>query len=201
MNTIKRTFPYVLSIIISSLCLISMLFAYIVMDMSMGDLISLSVGCNGYEIINVTDLGFWSVMLCITSLIFVIFLISVIVLSLLEILNDLGVVKFEVTFRRVTSLILVKFLLFLMLILAFLEMLFTIFLVIANSEQGFVLGAGTFVLFGVVLVGFILFLFLDRADYFKTWSQLPKHKKEIVIKPSDTEKKDETGEVIVEKNE
>ena len=191
MSTVKRTFPYVLSIIISSLCLIAMLFAYIVQS-------QFEIGYNGYEMMNVTQLGFWSVVLCIASFLFVVSLILVVVISFLEIFNDCKVVKFEIIFRKLNSFILVKFLLLLMLVFAFLEMLFTIFLVVANNDIGLALGAGVFILFAVMLIGYILFLFLERANYFETWAKLPKNKKEIEIKNREIKNNEEDNDVIIE---
>ena len=158
---VKRNAAYIYCIILAALCLIARLFAYVIQSN-----LNVNIGLNGYQMLNVGGLGFWCVLLNIFQYIFIILLIALVCVSILEILNDLNVIKFEIICKKITSLWICKICLFVMFLVGLFEILSVWFLILANSEYFLVFGAGTFVLTAICLIGFLLFILLEKKDVF-----------------------------------
>ena len=139
--------------------------------------------------LSLSELGFWHILLCIFIVLFYITLIFTFVICLLEILKDAKLVEFKITLGKITSYLFLKFCLITLLVISALMLLLTWFMILANKDYGIVFGAGPFVLLAVLLVGVVLFVFLERADYFKNWEQLKDTKKE---------KEEKTQDIVVE---
>lgn len=195
MNRIKRKFPYVLTAIICSLCLIGMVFAYVV-QVSPG----YSLGVTGYQLTDISGIGFWYVLLKILHCFFVMFLVIALCISILEILNDAKIIKFEVTFRKVTSFVLVKALLVVLALIAFLELLLVWFTILANGDYGFVFGAGAFINLFILIFGFIIFVYMQR-NYFDKWQELPDKRRSTIVEVTAENNQEQENEVVVDSEE
>ena len=195
MNNLKRKFPYVLGMAISVISLLAMIFAVIVIKNS-------NIKYSFYDMCYLTNLGFWHVLLSIFLVVYFMLLIFVFFLCLLEILNEYNVVKFEVTVGKITSYLLLKIALITMFILTAIMLFLSWFMILANKQYGIVFGAGPFINLAVLLIGTVLFIFLERADYFKNWENLPKTNKhpQIIIENENANNTKEDEIVVEEKN-
>ena len=182
MNRLKRNCPYVIGLIVSIVCLLC---AFIPIFWLNGT----SYGYNLYINLSLSSLGFWHILLCIFEVMFFITIIAIFVICFLEILKDAKLVEFKITLGKITSLLVLKFCLFTLLTLSATMLLLTWFMILANKDYGIVFGAGPFVLLAVLLVAVVLFVFLERADYFKNWAEVTDTKKE---------KEEKTQDIVVE---
>ena len=160
MKNIKTKLPYIIGLVISVLGLLSMLFAYFVTTGGP------NMGFNAYQLLSLSSLGFWWVLLCIFHVLMITLFIITIVICTLKLLDETGILTFKITFRKVTSFLVLKCWLILLTAISVVEMFLTWFLILANGDFGLVFGAGTFVLIGILLIGYVVFLFLERNDYF-----------------------------------
>ena len=166
MNLIKKNFAYFFNIIIICFVIFSKLFNYIIQTT-----LNLNIGYNAYKLLNISGLGFWGVVFNIFQYILAVVLIAITTISLLQILANSNIIKFEFTNKKISSLSILKWLLFVGVVISFIQIFLTWFIVIANADFALKLGAGSFVCFGVLLVGFVIFLFLNNNNYFKKWEE------------------------------
>ena len=171
MNRLKRKSPYYIGLIISFLSFLCMLLPFFAVKET-------NFKYNLYIMLSLSSLGFWHVLLCIFVVLFIITLILVIVLSLLEIFKDLKIVEFKITVGKINSYMLLKALLFVLLTISAIMMILTWFMILANADYSLVFGAGPFILIVILLIATIIFVFLERAEYFKNWEQLKTSKAE-----------------------
>ncbi len=191
MNRLKRNCPYVIGLIVSIVCLLC---AFIPIFWLNGT----SYGYNLYINLSLSSLGFWHVLLCIFEVMFFITIIAIFVICFLEILKDAKLVEFKITLGKITSLLVLKFCLFTLLTLSAVITLILWFMILANSDVGLVFGAGTFIILFVILVCIVIYMFLDRGDYFKNWEQLKDTKKESIVQKQDVVEEDEIDDKIEE---
>lgn len=192
MKIFKQKLQYFISLGISVVALLCMFFAFLVVEGL--------IGINGFTVSLVEGLGAWYVIANIFHILIFALLLFVVTISLLEILSATGVLDFKVTFRKVTSYILIKLAFLLIITFSILEALFLWFTILANDGYGLVFGAGVFVILGVSLLGFLLLLFFERSGYFED-------KRQDEVKQTKQDELDEDvddydgEEIIVEPNE
>ena len=192
MNIFKQKLQYFISLGISVVALLCMFFAFLVVEGL--------IGINGFTVSLVEGLGAWYVIANIFHILIFALLLFVTAISLLEILSATGVLDFKVTFRKVTSYILIKLAFLLIITFSILEALFLWFTILANDGYGLVFGAGVFVVLGVSLLGFLLLLFFERSGYFEDKRQ--DEVKQTKQDELDEDVNDDDGEeIIVEPNE
>lgn len=192
MKIFKQKLQYFISLGISVVALLCMFFAFLVVEGL--------IGINGFTVSSVEGLGAWYVIANIFHILIFALLLFVIAISLLEILSATGVLDFKVTFRKVTSYILIKLAFLLIITFSILEALFLWFTILANDGYGLVFGAGVFVVLGVSLLGFLLLLFFERSGYFEDKRQ--DEVKQTKQDELDEDVNDDDGEeIIVEPNE
>ena len=192
MTIFKQKLQYFISLGISVVALLCMFFAFLVVEGL--------IGINGFTVSSVEGLGAWYVIANIFHILIFALLLFVIAISLLEILSATGVLDFKVTFRKVTSYILIKLAFLLIITFSILEALFLWFTILANDGYGLVFGAGVFVVLGVSLLGFLLLLFFERSGYFEDKRQ--DEVKQTKQDELDEDVNDDDGEeIIVEPNE
>ena len=192
MKIFKQKLQYFISLGISVVALLCMFFAFLVVEGL--------IGINGFTVSLVEGLGAWYVIANIFHILIFALLLFVIAISLLEILSATGVLDFKVTFRKVTSYILIKLAFLLIITFSILEALFLWFTILANDGYGLVFGAGVFVVLGVSLLGFLLLLFFERSGYFedKRQDEVKQTKQDELDEDVDD---DDGEEIIVEPNE
>lgn len=192
MKIFKQKLQYFISLGISVVALLCMFFAFLVVEGL--------IGINGFTVSLVEGLGAWYVIANIFHILIFALLLFVIAISLLEILSATGVLDFKVTFRKVTSYILIKLAFLLIITFGILEALFLWFTILANDGYGLVFGAGVFVVLGVSLLGFLLLLFFERSGYFedKRQDEVKQTKQDELDEDVDD---DDGEEIIVEPNE
>lgn len=192
MKIFKQKLQYFISLGISVVALLCMFFAFLVVEGL--------IGINGFTVSSVEGLGAWYVIANIFHILIFALLLFVIAISLLEILSATGVLDFKVTFRKVTSYILIKLAFLLIITFSILEALFLWFTILANDGYGLVFGAGVFVVLGVSLLGFLLLLFFERSGYFedKRQDEVKQTKQDELDEDVDD---DDGEEIIVEPNE
>lgn len=192
MKIFKQKLQYFISLGISVVALLCMFFAFLVVEGL--------IGINGFTVSLVEGLGAWYVIANIFHILIFALLLFVIAISLLEILSATGVLDFKVTFRKVTSYILIKLAFLLIITFGILEALFLWFTILANDGYGLVFGAGVFVVLGVSLLGFLLLLFFERSGYFedKRQDEVKQTKQDELDEDVDG---DDGEEIIVEPNE
>ncbi len=192
MKIFKQKLQYFISLGISVVALLCMFFAFLVVEGL--------IGINGFTVSLVEGLGAWYVIANIFHILIFALLLFVITISLLEILSATGVLDFKVTFRKVTSYILIKLAFLLIITFSILEALFLWFTILANDGYGLVFGAGVFVVLGVSLLGFLLLLFFERSGYFedKRQDEVKQTKQDELDEDVDD---DDGEEIIVEPNE
>ena len=192
MKIFKQKLQYFISLGISVVALLCMFFAFLVVEGL--------IGINGFTVSLVEGLGAWYVIANIFHILIFALLLFVLTISLLEILSATGVLDFKVTFRKVTSYILIKLAFLLIITFSILEALFLWFTILANDGYGLVFGAGVFVVLGVSLLGFLLLLFFERSGYFedKRQDEVKQTKQDELDEDVDD---DDGEEIIVEPNE
>ena len=192
MKIFKQKLQYFISLGISVVALLCMFFAFLVVEGL--------IGINGFTVSLVEGLGAWYVIANIFHVLIFALLLFVVTISLLEILSATGVLDFKVTFRKVTSYILIKLAFLLIITFSILEALFLWFTILANDGYGLVFGAGVFVVLGVSLLGFLLLLFFERSGYFedKRQDEVKQTKQDELDEDVDD---DDGEEIIVEPNE
>lgn len=192
MKIFKQKLQYFISLGISVVALLCMFFAFLVVEGL--------IGINGFTVSSVEGLGAWYVIANIFHILIFALLLFVVTISLLEILSATGVLDFKVTFRKVTSYILIKLAFLLIITFSILEALFLWFTILANDGYGLVFGAGVFVVLGVSLLGFLLLLFFERSGYFedKRQDEVKQTKQDELDEDVDG---DDGEEIIVEPNE
>lgn len=192
MKIFKQKLQYFISLGISVVALLCMFFAFLVVEGL--------IGINGFTVSLVEGLGAWYVIANIFHILIFALLLFVVTISLLEILSATGVLDFKVTFRKVTSYILIKLAFLLIITFSILEALFLWFTILANDGYGLVFGAGVFVILGVSLLGFLLLLFFERSGYFedKRQDEVKQTKQDELDEDVDD---DDGEEIIVEPNE
>ncbi len=192
MKIFKQKLQYFISLGISVVALLCMFFAFLVVEGL--------IGINGFTVSLVEGLGAWYVIANIFHILIFALLLFVVTISLLEILSATDVLDFKVTFRKVTSYILIKLAFLLIITFSILEALFLWFTILANDGYGLVFGAGVFVVLGVSLLGFLLLLFFERSGYFEDKRQ--DEVKQTKQDELDEDVNDDDGEeIIVEPNE
>ena len=181
MNFIKRTAPYILGLALSVICILCMFINILVVPGVLG--------INGFVLVTVSGLGAWHVLACIFHVLLFILLLFIANICILKILDEANLIKFDVTFRKVTPYILLKLSMFLILIVGIVELFLLWFTILANDIYSIVFGAGIFVVVGLLLIGFILFFYFDRLGYFNKWSGTntndDKTEPEIIIENDD----------------
>ena len=192
MKIFKQKLQYFISLGISVVALLCMFFAFLVVEGL--------IGINGFTVSLVEGLGAWYVIANIFHILIFALLLFVTAISLLEILSATGVLDFKVTFRKVTSYILIKLAFLLIITFSILEALFLWFTILANDGYGLVFGAGVFVVLGISLLGFLLLLFFERSGYFedKRQDEVKQTKQDELDEDVDD---DDGEEIIVEPNE
>lgn len=192
MKIFKQKLQYFISLGISVVALLCMFFAFLVVEGL--------IGINGFTVSLVEGLGAWYVIANIFHILIFALLLFVVTISLLEILSATSVLDFKVTFRKVTSYILIKLAFLLIITFSILEALFLWFTILANDGYGLVFGAGVFVVLGVSLLGFLLLLFFERSGYFedKRQDEVKQTKQDELDEDVDG---DDGEEIIVEPNE
>ncbi len=196
MNWLKRNCPYVIGLLLSVFCTV---FAFIPIFWIGGT----SFGYNLYINLSLSSLGFWHILLCIFETLFFFNVIAIFVISLLEVLKDTKILEFKITLGKITSLLVLKFCFVLLLIISAVMTLLLWFMILANGDIGLVFGAGMFIILFVILLCTIIFMFLDRGDYFKNWEQIKDTKQETTAQKQDVIKEEENSdkneeEIVIE---
>ena len=182
MKSLKQKLPFIIELTVSVISILCMFFAYLVVP-------NIS-GINGFALADVTGMGAWGVLAQIFHVLVFILIAFVLVVSLLEILSAFKIVKFEVTFRKVTSYILVKLATIVIILCLFIEMLFLWFTILANP--GLVFGAGVFVELGLYILGFVLMFYFERTG------EIGDKEKTTAIEPDVIIETDDDGEDVDE---
>ena len=100
MKLLKQKYQYFIALLISVIGLVSMFFAFLVVQ----DVL----GINGFVMATVSGLGAWWVLANIFHVLVFMLLLFIATISILEILDGAGVIKFSISIGRVTSYILIK---------------------------------------------------------------------------------------------
>lgn len=158
MKLLKQKMQYFISLGISFVMLICMFFAFLV--------VSGYVGINGFTLAAVQVPSAWYVFANILHVLVFALILTIMAISILEILSATKVINFKVTFRKVTSYIIIQLAFIMLALLLVLEVFMLWFTILYNKEYGLVFGAGVFVELGICILGFLLLLFLERAGYF-----------------------------------
>lgn len=175
MKSLKQKLPFVVALTVSIISILCMFFAYLVVP-------NIS-GVNGFTLADVPGMGAWGVLAQIFHVIVFILIAFILVVALLEILSAFKLVKFEVTFRKVTSYILIKLATIVTILCLVLEMLFLWFTILAN--KGLVFGAGVFVELGLYILGFVLMFYFERTGEFKDEEKATAIEPDVIIKTDD----------------
>lgn len=179
MKLLKQKYQYFIALLISVIGLVCMFFAFLVVQ----DVL----GINGFVMATVSGLGAWWVLANIFHVLVFMLLLFIATISILEILDGAGVIKFSISIGRVTSYILIKLALIMLMAFLVVEAFLLWFTILANDIYGLVFGAGVFVELGISLVGFLLLLYFERTtDTQKVDDTTP----EIVIETDENSKND-----------
>ena len=179
MNRLKRKCPYFIGMIVSLICVLCMFFPFFAIK-------GTEYYYNLFIMLSLSELGFWHILLCIFIVLFCLTIIFTFVICLLEILKDAKLIEFKITIGKITSYLILKFSLITLLVISAVMTLLTWFMILANSDFGLIFGAGPFIILVILLFSVVLFMFLERADYFKNWEEI-----------NDTKIKDKNEEQVV----
>ena len=156
---IKNCKGALLGILYVVLCVCSMFFFYVVSGNQFH-----YVGFSGYQLVSLNELGALPVFLQIFQVFFMFGLIALAMIFVAIILRAFGLIKFEITFKNIKETSVVKFLMLYQLVCAILVWLFTLLIVVTNGDYAMSFGAGTFILLGVCIVGYVLQVLLFGKD-------------------------------------
>ena len=175
MKSLKQKLPFVVALTVSIISVLCMFFAYLVVP-------NIS-GVNGFALADVSGMGAWGVLAQIFHVIVFILVVFILAVSLLEILSAFKLVKFEVTFRKVTSYILIKLATIVTILCLTIEMLFLWFTILAN--KGLVFGAGVFVELALYILGFVLMFYFERTGEFGDKEKVTAVEPDVIIETDD----------------
>ena len=177
---LKKSFPHIFGLVYILFCIIAMGFCYVILTSDYGD----GIGFNGFEIVSAGSLGVWSGLMITFQILSVLVLMMLGCIFVLRILNMYEIVKFEVTYKKLTIEKLVKGLMLAVAILSTLLWFCCLGTILANKDYGLVFGAGSFLFIAVAWIGYILFMVFFKSgidhveEYVSAEKVQPKEHKE-----------------------
>ena len=156
---LKKSFPHIFGLVYILFCIVAMGFCYVILRSDYGG----GYGFNGFEIVSAGSLGVWAGLMITFQVLSVLTLILLSCIFMLRILHMYEIVRFEITFKKLTIEKLVKGLMLTVAILSTFLWFCCLGTILVNKEYGFVFGAGSFLFVAVAWIGYVLFMVFFKS--------------------------------------